>query len=127
MDQATQRRVPPEKISPGFAARLDTLAPQEKVRAVLMLRTGPGRESSRRQSRGERRSTVAAVRSAADSALGEIDEILRRFDGRRLVEHASALGSVPVEATRAGIRALTESRHVKTILEDQKISLLRQH
>jgi len=65
------------------------------------------------------------MRSSASAALGEIDEILKRFNGRRLSEQPSALGTLAVETTVAGISALTESDHVKAILDDQPIALVR--
>ncbi len=132
MTQTAQRtqaaqETPPTKISPLFAARLSALAAGEKIHAVLLLKIAlEGRRRGVRRAPGERRSLVSAVRSAADNALGAVDEILRRHGGERLAERANALGSLPVETTSSGILALAESGHVKAILEDQEISLLRQ-
>src|SRR5712692_1091702 len=112
------------KVSREFAARLDQLRPQQKVRAIVLLRTkDAGTAATQRRSRTNRQATIEAVRQSAEQALGEIDSILERFDGRRLAD-VNALGSLPVETTARGIAALAASEHVKAILEDQPISLL---
>lgn len=105
-------------------ARLDRLKSAEKVRAIVMLHT-PDVESSgsRRQNAEERGRAVAAVRKSAEAVLPKIDEILKRFGGRRLTDEVDALGTVSVEATRAGVSALAASDHVSVILEDQPVSL----
>jgi hypothetical protein len=112
------------KISAGFADRLKRLEPSDKVHAIVLLRTGdvtapPGR----RQSQAEREAAIEAIRSSAGEALAEIDEILERTKGRRVAGAPDALGSIPVEATPAGIRALASSKWVKAIIEDQSIQL----
>ncbi len=116
-----------DKISPEFAARLGRLAPGTKVDAIILV-TGAasaGKVHGERGSRVERQSTVDKKRRAAEHALPEIDTILRRYGGRRLADGANALGSIPVETTAAGIKALAASRHVRLILENQAVSLLR--
>ena len=115
---------PENKISPQFAARLKHFGPKDKVRAVVLLHTGdidgtPGK----RQTGSDREATIEAMRSAAEQALDDVDGILDRFDGQRLAESPDALGSVPVETTAAGIRALASSERVRAILEDQSIHL----
>ena len=52
-----------------------------------------------------------------------MDDILGRFDGQRFADEPDALGSIPVEATVAGIEALASSDWVKAIIEDQPIQL----
>ncbi len=119
-------KFPEEKISPQFAARLDRLGPQQKVRAIVLLgvqNTEQG--STKRQSLTERQAAIEATRRSAGQALGDIDDILARFGGQRLAEMPDALGSLPVETTAAGISALAASEKVKAILEDQGIFLLR--
>ena len=112
------------KISGEFAARLDRFGPQQKVRAIVLLRIKETRTAmTQRRSRVDRQATIEAVRQSAEQAFGEIDGILERFDGRRLAD-VNALGSIPVETTARGIAALAASEHVKAILEDQPISLL---
>lgn len=112
------------KISDQFSARLDQLRPRQKVRAIVMLDAGQPASTSRSEARARRGMAVAAVREAAEAALPTLDRILERHQGRRLADHADALGCVPVEATADGISALAASKHVKAILEDQPISLL---
>lgn len=113
---------PPKKISEPFRARLAKLGAKEKTRAVVLLYT-PLHENGigQRQSRAERQATIEAVRAASMAAATKIDDILEENDGRRLAD-PNALGSVPVETTRAGILALAESDGVKAVLEDQSIS-----
>jgi hypothetical protein len=111
------------KISPGLASRLQDLAPGEKVRVVVLLRT-PGAGKGRRTSSAERGAAVKAVKESARTALGEVDDILERFDGRRLSSSPDAFGAVAVKATAPGIRALARSAKVKAIMEDQGIRLV---
>lgn len=114
------------KISNEFAARLDQLEPGETVRAIVFLEV-KGSEKSvfrGRQSGIQRKAAVERVRQAAENALKDIDDILNRNEGRRLDKHPTALGSVLVETTAAGVYALAESTKVKTIIEDQGVSLI---
>lgn len=121
-----RHHLPGTKISDEFAARLKRLAPGEKVRVILMLDTPDASSASeggpRRRNRQEARDLI---HNSAERALGDIDGILKRFDGQRLAESPSVLGTIPVEATAAGIAQLGACKHVKAILEDQPISLLR--
>lgn len=113
------------KISREFKARLNHLKPEQKVRAIVMLRTDKAQPArSKDRSSSNRQAIINRVREAAESALSDIDGILKRFDGKRLAGRVSALGSVPVETTGEGIKALARSEHVKAILEDQAISSL---
>ena len=113
------------KISPEFSARLARLGPREMIRAVVMLRTeDAGVPSGRRQSHGNRQAVIAAVRESAEQALGDVDRILKRFHGQRLVANPDVLGCVPVETNPAGLTALAASDHVEVILEDQAVSRL---
>jgi hypothetical protein len=77
------------------------------------------------RTRGNRQATIKAMRKSGEQALPDIDRILARFDGKRLAAKPDALGSIPVETTAAGVIALAASEHVKAILEDQAISLIR--
>ena len=115
-----------KKISSEFSTRLARLEPRDKVHAFVLLRTGgTSSRSSKRQSRAERKAAVGAARKSAERAMTDIDSILKRHDGRRLARRPNALGSMPVETTPAGIKALASSRWVKAILEDQPINLTR--
>jgi len=119
----THRKDKPQnnKISSEFAARLDGFGPKQKVRAIVLLRAkGGGKATRGRQSRTERRAAIEAMRKSAEQGLGDVDRILERFDGQRLTS-PDALGSIAVETTAAGIKALAASEWVKIIIEDQKI------
>jgi hypothetical protein len=64
---------------------------------------------------------VEKARQAARAALPDIDRILEVYGGKRLSEDVDALGSLTVETTAEGVRALADSEHVKAVLEDQPI------
>jgi hypothetical protein len=113
----------PIKISAAFSARLDALAPSDTVRALVLLDTAREDSGGRRSKRSDRQTAVETVRQAAERAFRFLDETLDSYPGRRLAAKASALGTVPVETTRDGIRALADSGWVKAVLEDQKVSL----
>jgi hypothetical protein len=114
-----------DKISPAFKARLDRMNPREKVGVLVVLnpRDTDG-ASGRRQSPAERQAAIDAMRKSVEPALAEIDRVLELFGGKPLAPHVNALGSVPVETTAEGITALADLEPVKSILEDQPISLL---
>ena len=119
-----KKKRPKKKISSQFSARLARLGPGDKVHAFVLLRTGTtSSRSSKRQDRSEREAAVKAARKSAERALTDIDKILKRHDGRRLARRPNALGSMPVETTAAGIKALARSRSVQAVLEDQPIRL----
>lgn len=110
------------KISSEFAARLDRLGPQQKVRAIVLLRTKDiGESTAQRQSRAKRQAAIEAMRQSAEQALDGIDNLLERFGGQRQAKSPDMLGSIPVEATAAGINALAASEWVKAVIEDQTI------
>jgi len=114
-----------KKISPEFAARLEHLGPREEVRAIVLVRTsGAQGPTDAPQSREGRKAAVKATRRSAEQAMEDIDGILARFHGQRLADHPDALGSLPVETTAAGIKALTSSQWVQAIMEDQPIHLI---
>lgn len=115
-----------KKISAEFAGRLAGLGPKDKVQAFVLLRTsGTSDRSSARQDRAERKAAVQAARKSAEQALTAIDGILKKHDGRRLARRPNALGSMPVETTPAGIKALASSKWVQAVLEDQPVRLAR--
>lgn len=118
--------LPLRKVSRPFQERLDALEDSHRIRAILLLyasKAPSGR--GERQTPAQRESTIEAIREVATASLPAIDGILASFGGRRLTEGPDALGSVLVETTPACVRALAASEHVKAILEDQPISLLR--
>jgi hypothetical protein len=113
------------KISANFTSRLGKLKPNQKIRAIILLKVESGTEGqAKRLSSTERKSAMEAVRQSAQSALPEIDRILEDSDGKRLSNEINALGSIAVETTADGIFSLAKSEQVKAILEDQSISLL---
>jgi hypothetical protein len=110
------------KISPEFEQRLAAREPNGTVQAVLLIAMPALEASSSRRERVARRQDVReTLRAAAALALPEIDRVLARFGGRRLAESVDALGSLPVETTPAGIRALADAEGVKAILENQMV------
>jgi hypothetical protein len=116
-----------DKISPEFAERLDRLGSRQKVGAIVIVNGLATRDktTTRRGSRANRRYAIDDKRKAVLQRLPQIDLILERFGGQRLAKTPDALGSIPVETTPAGIRALANSKHVKAILENQRVSLVR--
>lgn len=114
-----------EKISNELKSRLEALNPKSRVQALVILATDlqtPAR--SRRLSCEERQVIADTIRQTSSEALDTIDQILVGHHGKRLAAGTSSLGTVPVETTVEGIRALAESDRVQAILEDQKISQL---
>jgi hypothetical protein len=109
------------KISREFSRRLDLLQPRDKVRAIVMLRAEGNGGGVGRLTRAERQESADQLSRAAEAALPEIDQILKRHEGRRMAEHPSAVGAIPVETTVGGVIALARADCVKTILEDQNI------
>jgi hypothetical protein len=115
------------KISPEFVTRLASLTPDQKIRAIVMLQTGDaGVAISRRRASGQRDAVLRATRRQAEAALPDIDRVHDQFGGKRLSREVDALGGVSVETTVAGILGLTSLGRVKAVLEDQKISVIRQ-
>ncbi|MBH8563706.1 hypothetical protein I8748_16155 [Nostoc sp. CENA67] len=112
----------PNKVSPEFASRLSNLEPQQKVRVIVLLQVQDAENlTNKRQSRNERQAAIKAMRESAEQALGNIVEIIQKFDGQQLSEHADLLGSILIEITVAGVNALAESKAVKAVIEDQSI------
>lgn len=108
-------------LEPALESRLGQLEPHQTVRVVVMVDVAPTRKSllqvpERRMTDQERHGVVEAMREAARPALAEIDEILGRFGGKRLDESVGALGTVLVEATAEGIRALAGSPKIKAVM-----------
>ena len=117
---------PKPKISPEFARRLDRLAPDTIARAIVLLDTGPGPAAApARPSKAARKEIAETIKTAAAPALAEVDRLLERSGGRRLAPGPDLFGSIPVEAPAAALLALAGSEHVRAILEDQLLSLMR--
>ena len=109
-------------ISREFTARLNRLGAKQKVRAIVLLQTGENKANpTKPSSRQKRKEAIEKVRQASRSSLPNIDQILAQHSGKRLSEEVDALGSIAVESTAEGIKALAASEHVKAIFEDQEI------
>lgn len=115
------------KISSEFLTRLRRLQPQQKVRVIVFLQDMflqdgcPNGPSPIRSSRPNRQAAMQAMRQSTTQALGTIEEIISCFNGRKLADRPTVLGSIPVEITVDGIHALTHADAVKAVVEDQPI------
>lgn len=110
------------KISPEFERHLSIRDPGSTVQAVLLISVPSRKTLPSRQERISKRGEVKnRLQAASELALSEIDQVLARFGGRRLADNVDALGSLPVETTPAGIRALANASGVQAILENQKV------
>lgn len=119
----TNRKTEQPVISREFITKLNRLSATQKVRAMVLLQTATNGTITPRPSRKERKEAIEKVREASRSSLPDIDEILAHYDGKRLSEDVDALGSITIESTAEGIKALADSDLVKAILEDQSIFL----
>jgi hypothetical protein len=110
------------KLNPEFIARLNQLAPQQKIRVIVLLQSkGVENLAGKRQSRLERQATIQSFRESAAQSLTNIDEIIQHFEGKLLVDCPDALGSISIEITPAGIEALAKSEAVNAVMEDKSI------
>ena len=114
----------PSKLSKEFVARLASLPAHETLHAVVLIDTREQRSASVRQTPRQRRAAIGALRRASRHILVDLDEILAKRGGRRLDDDVSALGTVAVEATPGVIKILANLKDVKTVLEDQSVSML---
>lgn len=110
------------KISTEFACRLSHLAPQQKVSVIVFLQLDNlDRTVGVRLSRDERKRAMEGVRNSAKQALSYIRKIVQDFGGKQLAENPDALGSIPIEISADGVKALADSDAVKAVLEEQEI------
>jgi hypothetical protein len=114
----------PSKLSKEFVARLASIPGHETLHAVVLLETSERCSASQRHTPRQRRAAIGALRSACRPVLVDMDEILAKRGGRRLDDDVSALGTVAVEATPGVIKILANLKDVKTVLEDQNVSML---
>jgi len=113
------------KLGPEFRARLRQAKADQRITAIAVLETVPtDRPPARRRSRSERKALAERIRKLARPALKDIDDILQHHNGRRLADDVDAIGSVPVETTPAGIKALAQCSKVKVVLENQGVGLI---
>ena len=123
MDDLCPRTLQP-KISPILLARLSSLGPKQKLRAIVVLnapRSG-SKSPGKRPDKNERQAVIKEMRLRSPRAIKRIDAILERFEGRRLSPSPTAVGTVVIETNPAGIFALSESEFVKAILQDQPVA-----
>ena len=117
---------PKPKISSEFARRLARLAPDAMARAVVLLDTGPVPAAvPGRPAKTARKTIAEGIQAAAAAALAEVDRLLERSGGHRLASGPDVFGSIPVEAPASALLALGGSKHVRALLEDQPLSLMR--
>ena len=112
------------KLSKEFAARLASTPAHETLLAVVLLDTSDQCSASFRQTPRQRQAVIGTLREACRPVLVDLDKILAKWGGRRLDDDVSALGTVAVEATPGVIKILANLKDVKTVLEDQNISML---
>ena len=112
------------KLSKEFAARLASTPAHETLLAVVLLDTSDQCSASFRQTPRQRQAVIGTLREARRPVLVDLDKILAKWGGRRLDDDVSALGTVAVEATPGVIKILANLKDVKTVLEDQNISML---
>lgn len=113
-------------ISREFAERLRRYRRDRPVRVAVVFELATRRAEGQGAARRRARADIAReTKLAANAGLEEIDRVLQEFGGKRLVESADALGTIAVETTAAGVKALATISGVKAILEDQPITLAR--
>jgi len=113
-----------KKISAEFRRRLMRLAPEQTVRAVVVLNVTADTQRSGVQSRLQRTAAIRDVQNATKSSVRSLDRELRPLDARR-ISSSGILGTVTIEGTARAIQSLAHSRHVKAVLEDQPLEKLR--
>ena len=95
------------------------------VRAIVVLETERTTEGiGRRALRAQRRALSEAAERSVEAATVDIAGIVEKFGGHLLESKLDTLGSLALETTPAGIKALTDCPQVRAILEDQSISLI---
>jgi hypothetical protein len=96
------------------------------MRVVVLLNTGePPTRSRRRQSAEQRQAAIASIKSNGAPVVTIVDQVLKKFGGKRISKDVGALGTVSVETTPNGVRELGRLEDVKAVLEDQGIGLVK--
>ena len=115
-----------QKISPEFATRLNSYPPTTKVRVIVLLEGAKPEidSNSHRQNRLERKAAIKAMQDSVERSWQIVDRLIEDFSGKKLDPRPNALGSITLEITPPGIKALALSDAVKTIIENQKIYLV---
>ena len=95
------------------------------VRAIVVLETERTTKGiGRRALRTQRKKLTEAAERAVEAATDDIANVVKKYGGHLLAGKLESLGSLAVETTPAGIKALTDCPQVRAILEDQSISLI---
>ena len=113
----------PYELGAVLAARLASIPADETLHAVVLLETSEQSSAPHRHNLRQRRTAIGALRIACRPVLVDMDEVLAKWGGRRLDDEVSALGTVAIEATPAGIKILANLKDVQTVIEDQNVSL----
>ena len=111
------------KFGQEFRGRLAGMEQGATARAILLLRVPERGSLTRRGNAQDRQEALRFVQEAAEASIAGIDAVLRRFGGSRLSEQPTAAGSLAVETTPEGLRALAELDAVRAVLEDQPLVL----
>ncbi|NJN84255.1 MAG: hypothetical protein HC802_19565 [Caldilineaceae bacterium] len=102
------------KISAAFAERLEHLAGNEVVQAIVL-------PVAQRSQAGSRRAEIEAVRREGEEHFYEIDDLLQSWGGQRLTHNPNTLGYIAVETTRPGVYAIANLNWVSAVVENQPI------
>ncbi len=112
------------KISFEFAKRIEGFGKHDLVRAIVTLAIpAAGTPDVARNRRARRNEVIAKRRDPSKTSLDALDAALALHGGKRL-GGTTLLGTVPVETTPAGIDALAALDSVRSIMEDQPITLI---
>ena len=113
-----------DKISNEFSAKLSQLSENEEINAIVVIKIEISSGTiPRRKLRSKRKDMIMDVKNSGQMALCEIDKILKKFCGKR-VSNVNSLGCITVKTTEAGILSLAGSSCVKSIIEDQQVSVI---
>ncbi|MEO0834813.1 MAG: hypothetical protein AAFY16_02245 [Cyanobacteria bacterium J06642_3] len=112
-----------QKISPEFAARLNSYPPTAKVRVIVLLESINPQltNNSHRQNRSERKAAIKVMQDSVEQSWQIVDRLIKDFDGKKLAPKPDAFSAIPLEITIPGILALAQSDAVKAVIENQKI------
>lgn len=114
---------PKQKISPEFAARLNSYPPTAKVKVIVLLKSANQQNNSHRQNRLERKAAIKAMQDSVHQSWQIVDHLIEKHNGKKLANQPDAFGAIATEITPPGIKALVLSDAVKAIIENQKIYL----
>lgn len=110
------------EISERLIARVSEAARDQAFRVLLVL---AGMPVSNDRSRATRQETIRLSKARGKALMPLIDELLATHGGKLLDSEPSALGTLSVETTADGVRALTKLPQIHSIIEDQNLLQLR--